>query len=205
MILAILPILAALALPFQAMAGTPLAGKVIALDAGHGGEDVGAVNENPAHSLFEKDMDISVARLLKEKLEKDGARVAMIRAGDETVSLNDRVARADASGADVLLSIHHNSADPSVNGTEAYFTQEDDRPLAEAMNRHLGADLGIQNRGAKHMADFALTRRPKMPSTITEASFVTNDAEARAFRFGPRAEEEATCLYKGLIEYFSVA
>ena len=197
----LIPLLIALALPTMAMAGA-LTGKVIALDAGHGGSDPGAVNINPEHRLNEKDMDISVVNLLKEKLERRGAKVVLTRTGDETVGLHERVARANASGAQILVSVHHNSARPDVNGTETYFTQPDDQPLAAALNGRLVQGLGTNDRGAKHMPDFVLTNRPNMPSTITEGSFVTNDAEAHQWIHGDREEIEAKALYQGLVDYF---
>src|SRR3990170_2397279 len=92
--------------PALANRDSALAGKVIALDAGHGGRDRGAVKETPDVTVNEKEVDLEVATLLKERLEVSGARVALTRTGDETVSLEQRVARADTAKADVLVSIH---------------------------------------------------------------------------------------------------
>lgn len=203
LVFTVISLAVALLLPITALAGAPLDGKKIALDAGHGGADPGAINSNPAHALFEKDMDISVVNLLKEKLEADGARVFLTRTGDETVGLHERVARANSTGADVLISVHHNSANPAVNGTESYFSQADDQKVAVSMQRRLVERFGTKDRGAKHMPDFVLTNRPNMPSVITEASFVTNDEEAKAFRFGDRVQQETGALHQGLIDYFS--
>lgn len=181
----------------------PLAGKTIALDAGHGGYDVGAVNNNPHHRLFEKDMDISVVNLLKEKLEAEGAKVVLTRSGDEYVGLRERVARANASGADILISVHHNSARPGINGTETYFTDANDQRLAAPLQQALVAGLQTADRGIKHSPGFVLTKYPAMPSVITEASFVTQDAEAHAFRHLDRVQQEAEALHQGILAYYS--
>jgi N-acetylmuramoyl-L-alanine amidase len=203
-ITAVLVLLAATLLPIQAaFAAGPLEGKTIALDAGHGGTDPGAVNEHPDFGVYEKDMTRAAAESLKKRLEKDGAQVAMVRKGDETLSLQERVVRANASGADVLISIHHNSAGPAVNGTESFYSQADDKQVAEAMQRRLVKRLGLTDRGVKHSSDFVLTNRPNMPSTITEASFLTNDEEAHGVKYGDRIERHTKALHEGLIDYFS--
>lgn len=199
----IIPLVIALMLPTPAMAGGKLKGKTIALDAGHGGADPGAVNSNPANRINESDMTISVVDLLKKKLEADGAKVEMTRTGNDTVGLHERVAAANATGAQILISVHHNSAGPDVNGTETYFTQADDQQLAAALHPRLVQTFGLKDRGIKQMPDFVLTNRPNMPSVITEASFVTNDVEANAWINGDREEQEATALYSGIVDYFA--
>jgi len=199
----LIPLLFALALPMSARAGGKLEGKVIGLDAGHGGHDVGAVNASPANTLNESDMDISVVNLLQQKLEADGARVALTRTGNNFVGLHERVAAANAAGAHILLSVHHNSAGPDVNGTESYYTQADDHPLANAMQARLTRTFGLRDRGVKYVPDFVLTNRPNMPSIITEGSFVTNDSEAGSWLRSNRAEQEATALHDGIIDYFA--
>ena len=196
-------LLPALAAPMTASAAAPLEGKVVALDAGHGGTDPGAVNSNPENPIYEKDQARAVVDILKGKLEQDGAKVIDIRPADETTGLQERAARANAAGADISISVHHNSADPSVNGTETYFADADGQKLAAALNGRLCAGLGTQDRGVKQEVGFVLTRVPTMPSVITEASFVTNDEEAKKFTQGDRAAVEADCLYQGIQDYFS--
>ncbi len=196
-------LLPALAAPMVASAATPLEGKVVALDAGHGGTDPGAVNSNPENPIYEKDQDRTVVDILKGKLEQDGAKVVDIRPADETAGLQERAARANAAGADISISVHHNGADPSVNGTETYYADADGQKLAAALNGRLVAGLGTEDRGVKQEAGFALTRVPTMPSVITESSFVTNDEEAKKWTQGDRAAVEADCLYQGIQDYFS--
>jgi N-acetylmuramoyl-L-alanine amidase len=178
-----------------------LDGKVIALDAGHGGADPGAVNAT--HQIYEKDMDRAVTDTLKAKLEKDGAKVVDIRPGDETTSLYERAARTNASGADISICIHHNSAGAAANGSETLFAGAEGQKLASALNSKLYSGLGVPDRGIKQEAGFVMTRMPTMPSVITEASFVSNDAEAAAFKSGGRAEREAESLRQGINKYFS--
>ena len=76
---------------------------VIAIDAGHGGRDPGAVGSN----VVEKDITLLIARELERTLrDTEGYQAVMIRSNDESVSLNQRYQNARKSGADALISIH---------------------------------------------------------------------------------------------------
>jgi len=115
-------LLAALLLPAAPARGaeTRLEGLVVAVDPGHGGEKDGALS---AQGVKEKDLTLAIARRLQARLRRAGARVVLTRAGDESVTLAQRAARANAEQADVFVSIHLNSA-PSgsdAHGVETYF------------------------------------------------------------------------------------
>lgn len=199
----LISILIALLSPVSAMAGGKLEGRVVALDAGHGGSDVGALNPNPANRLNESDMNISVVNLLKQKLETDGAQVILTRTDNNFIGLHERVAVANAANAQILISVHQNSANPDVNGTESYYTQPDDLPLANSMQARMLQNFKLRDRGVKYISNFVLTNRPNMPSTITEGAFVTNDSEADSWLHSDRAEQQATALYQGTVDYFA--
>ncbi|MFM7706390.1 MAG: N-acetylmuramoyl-L-alanine amidase, partial [Rubrivivax sp.] len=77
---------------------------VIAVDAGHGGEDPGAIGPT---GLREKDVTLAVARLLKERLDaQPGVRAVLTREGDYFVPLHERVRKARRVQADLLVSVH---------------------------------------------------------------------------------------------------
>ena len=86
---------------------TSLAGaahKVIAIDAGHGGEDPGAIGRRGTH---EKDVVLSIARKLAALIETEpGMRPVMIRNGDYYIGLRQRIDKARKQGADMFISIH---------------------------------------------------------------------------------------------------
>jgi N-acetylmuramoyl-L-alanine amidase len=90
----------------------------IALDPGHGGADPGAVGPR---GLREKDVALDNAHRAAPVLAREGLEVLLTRDDDRTVSLEERTARANAFAADLLLSIHCNSADnPRRRGVETY-------------------------------------------------------------------------------------
>ncbi|MDD5613837.1 MAG: N-acetylmuramoyl-L-alanine amidase [Candidatus Omnitrophica bacterium] len=119
--------------------------KTIVIDPGHGGKDPGAVGPSGAK---EKDIVLSIARLLKNKLERSGYKVVMTRDDDSFVSLWRRVALANRAGADLFISIHANSARArSASGFEVFYLSEasddDARALAAAENHPLGFEESI--------------------------------------------------------------
>lgn len=95
----------------------------VAIDAGHGGKDPGAVG---AGGTLEKDVTLSVARLLKAELDVvPGLRAVLIRDADVFVPLADRVRRARALNADIFLSIHADAApNRAATGASVYALSE---------------------------------------------------------------------------------
>jgi N-acetylmuramoyl-L-alanine amidase len=112
---------------------------IIAIDAGHGGEDPGAIGKNGTR---EKDVVLAIARLLKQRIDGEpGMRAMLTRDGDYFVPLRDRMRRARAAQADLFVSIHADSIrDRSVDGSSVYIlsqrgaTDEASRWLAEREN-----------------------------------------------------------------------
>jgi N-acetylmuramoyl-L-alanine amidase len=94
------------------------------IDAGHGGEDIGA---RGATGVLEKDITLALARRLKSVLESRlGVRVLLTRDSDQAVSLDDRAALANNSKADLFVSLHANaSARQTVSGAQVYFFAAD--------------------------------------------------------------------------------
>ena len=77
---------------------------IVAIDAGHGGRDPGAVSEN---NVLEKDITLLISKELQRTLrDTEGYQAVMIRKNDDFVSLNDRYQDARKAGADIFVSIH---------------------------------------------------------------------------------------------------
>jgi len=120
----------------------PLAIKKVVIDAGHGGNDPGAVGRT---GTYEKNINLDIAKRLYSILRQEGIQVVMTRAQDRFVSLPSRVSIANNSGADLFLSIHSNANHVrSLYGFEVYYagTNADDykRALWAAQNTPLVFD-----------------------------------------------------------------
>ncbi|MFO0687198.1 MAG: N-acetylmuramoyl-L-alanine amidase [Myxococcota bacterium] len=115
---------------------------VVVLDAGHGGQDEGAIGPT---GLREKSLVLDVTRRLARRLTAAGLRVVLTRRDDRFLSLEERTNVANDARADLFLSIHANaSTSRSPRGIETYFasldsTDEDARRVAERENIALGA------------------------------------------------------------------
>jgi N-acetylmuramoyl-L-alanine amidase len=102
----------------------------VVIDAGHGGDDVGA---RGASGIEEKQLVLAVAKELAARLRAAGLQVVMTRRTDVFVPLEERTARANDARGDLFLSIHANaSADAKVTGTETYFLALDASDAAAA-------------------------------------------------------------------------
>src|SRR5438874_13656678 len=112
---------------------------IIAVDAGHGGVDPGAIGQGGTR---EKDVTLAIARALAERINAEpGMRAMLTRDRDEFLVLRDRIARARAARADMFISVHADSmADRSITGASVYVlsvhgaSSETARWLAEREN-----------------------------------------------------------------------
>jgi N-acetylmuramoyl-L-alanine amidase len=122
-----------------------LRGRVVVVDAGHGGPDTGM--EGPLGGgtrIQEKDVTLALARALRSTLASRGVSVVMTRTRDTLIALADRGRIANQAGGDLFVSIHVNAANPgwrnpaATRGFETYFLSEarteDARRLAEREN-----------------------------------------------------------------------
>ena len=116
---------------------------IIAVDAGHGGVDPGAIGHGGTR---EKDVTLAIARALAERINAEaGMHAVLTRDRDEFLELRDRIARARAARADLFISVHADwIADRGVSGASVYVlsvhgaSSEAARWLAEREN---SADL----------------------------------------------------------------
>jgi N-acetylmuramoyl-L-alanine amidase len=112
---------------------------IIAIDAGHGGEDPGAIGKNGTR---EKDVVLAIARSLAQQINAEpGMKAVLTRDGDYFVPLRDRMRRARAQQADLFVSVHADAVrDRAVDGSSVYIlsqrgaTNEASRWLAEREN-----------------------------------------------------------------------
>jgi N-acetylmuramoyl-L-alanine amidase len=126
--------------------------------------------------LREADANLGVALALRTMLQQAGARVVMTRTTDTAVDLWGRVAMADTSGAELLVSIHNNALPDGVNpftnsGTSVFYNQPRSLPLAAEIQRALVRRLRLPDLGISR-ADLALIRPTWMPAVLCEGMFV---------------------------------
>jgi len=118
---------------------------IVAIDAGHGGKDPGAVSSN---NVLEKDITLLIAKELQRTLrDTEGYQAVLIRSDDSTVSLNDRYQNARKYGADAFVSIHADGFRlASVKGASVFIWSEESsssvaRNLSDKERRRIQAQI----------------------------------------------------------------
>jgi N-acetylmuramoyl-L-alanine amidase len=183
---------------------SPLNGRVIVLDPGHGGTNPGAVGVT---GLYEKVVVLDVALRVADMLQAAGATVVMTRSGDATLDLGPRVSIAHSAGADVFVSIHANAhPNPAIGGTETYYyayksAAAQSQKLASQIQSELAGGLGLRNIGIKH-GNFHVIRETNMPAALVELAFLSNTYEESLMRTDPFRQTSAEAIFRGLENYF---
>lgn len=195
----------------------PLSGKVIAIDAGHGGPDGGAVSRE---GLIEKDINLSVSLYLRDYLQQAGAIVVLTREGDydlaqegtkgyskrKTEDLKQRVRTIEEENADMFISIHMNSVPSSRwSGAQTFFypNHEGNKALADLIQEELRKTLENTDRVAKTANTIFLLKALKMPAALVEVGFLSNPQESALLGDDVYQRKVATSIYRGILSFMA--
>jgi N-acetylmuramoyl-L-alanine amidase len=178
-----------------------LKGKVIVLDAGHGGTEVGAQRDG----IDEKDLTLQLTLALKACLEAKGANVILTRAGDSFVSLEERVNISNQTKPDIFVSVHINSmpqVESPMTGVEVYYRTPQSKVLAIVMQNALVSELQAIDRGIG-VRDLYVVHHTIAPSVLCEVGFLSNSAE-RALLVTPAYQQKIVdALSAGITTYLT--
>ena len=189
-----------------------LIGKIIYLDAGHGGPDPGTIYKN----IYEKDINLSIVKKLQTILEEEGAIVYLTRYGDYDLSknytgsrkksdLNNRAKIINASGADLYISIHLNSiASSTWSGAQVFYddVNEKNYDLAMLMQKQLKSDLKT-NREVKEITNILMNRKITVPGILIEAGFLSNPNDRYRLQQADYQYKIVGSIKRGIIKYFN--
>ncbi|KLH97194.1 SH3 domain-containing protein [Brevibacillus formosus] len=179
-----------------------LAGKVIVVDAGHGGTDGGSTGSS--FSTLEKTVNLQVSLLLRNKLEAAGAKVVMTRADDRKLTLQQRVDIAIQNQADIFVSVHHNThPNSATNGSIIfYYSQGNSSKLASLVQTELVKATNYKDMNYRYGNYFVLRENP-VPSILAEISFLSNYNDEIRARSEKQQDLAAEGLFKGIVQYFN--
>ncbi|MDJ0681882.1 MAG: SH3 domain-containing protein [Xenococcus sp. (in: cyanobacteria)] len=166
----------------------------IAIMPGHGGRDSGAINN--ALNLREKDYNWKEAVEIQTRLEAEGNyRVIICREENELASLSTLQQRANDSGADICLCLHHNACNKKARGWWLFYVKQDSQgeKFVKVMDKHF-RQLPLKARGYEYAGKpFAhdwykrvwnCIRYCQMPTILFESCFIDNNDDARWLRDG---------------------
>lgn len=212
-------------------AGRAVQKYVVVLDPGHGGYDGGADNQNGKNSESESKLTLKIANYVKQELEKSSQFVVyMTRDNDTYVGLSERVSYAASKNADVLVSLHLNSADSkTANGAEILVPRtgrynskvaENAGQLAQDILKKL-VSLGLYNRGMVYRDSASGTKYPDgstadyyaivrqglqagIPSIIVEHAFISSTVDAKYLDSEADLQKLGRADAEGIAQYFGV-
>lgn len=189
----------------------------VIIDAGHGGEDGGAVGVNGA---MEKDINLAIALNLRNYLQQNNFEVVMIRDGDYAVGdqslstiserkrsdTKNRLQTVNETGDCILISIHENHfTESKYYGAQVFYSgnNEDSALLAEAIRSNIVTSLQPENKRENKQAEknIYLLYNCNVPAVLVECGFLSNPEEAEKLCQESYQKEMAAAIYNGLIDY----
>lgn len=182
--------------------------KIIVVDAGHGGNDVGAYTKDM--SCFEKDINLSIQNHLKEMLDEEDIKVYYTRMKDEKVYLNPRLDLANAVDADMFISIHCNSSDyASPKGSEVLYSTKIKKgaaigsdKLAAILLDELVQTVGLDKRGIVNGDDIYIIGNSQVPVALIEVGFISNKEDLNFLKEEENHKKIAEGIYKGILRAY---
>lgn len=182
-----------------------LNGKIIYLDAGHGGIDGGSKYKD----INEDDINLSIVMTLKEEMEKEGAKVYLTRNGDYDLAsttyyrkksdLGNRATMINNSDCDLYLSIHLNSSLNSTwNGAQVFYddVNSKNKYLAEALQKELG------NKKTVLAHNYYMYSRIKKPGVLLELGFISNYNDRNNLQNKEYQIKISANIIKGIVKFF---
>ena len=177
-------------------------GLTIAVDAGHGGENHGAIG---ATGVLEKDITISIVRSIESLLISKGARVMLTRTENDVPAMSERIDRILRSKACLLVCIHCNSAgdasDPlALRGVSTYYRPVGFKLLADIIYDKM-LSLGLKQFGEVGSFNFTLNALTQLPNVLVETAFLSNPEDELLLLDDGFRKKLAEQVVKGLEEY----
>jgi len=152
----------------------------IALDAGHGGMDLGSIYQG----RNEKDDNLALTKKVGEKLKQAGHEVYYTRTEDVYDSPVEKARMVNDSKADLLVSFHRNVATTpnTYTGVEGFIHSAGGikARVAEAILANL-SETGLLNLGVNTMANDAMLKRTQMPAILLEIGFINTQGDNELF------------------------
>lgn len=196
----------------------------IAIDAGHGGGDPGAIarvggdirsggetraiagggviSRPGGYEILEKDLNLRLgAEIFGQALEA-GLDAYMLRGGDYDMALGRRTELANGFGVDLFLSVHHNgAASAGASGTETFHFPGSGtgQVVARAVQEAMVSRLGLPDRGVKTSDRFHVLRATRMAAVLIEPLFLTGDRDQELLEDRGYFKELARAVIGGII------
>jgi len=195
--------------------------RTVILDAGHGGEDPGAVSDYSG--LKEKDINLNIVMLVKNLLEKDNYKVILTRDSDQLVysadaknilqkrreDLTQRKKTMDEAGADIVVSIHLNKfPQTQYHGAQVFFPPDspDSQKLATELQNALRLNVDNENQRVALVKkdQIMILKNLKTTTVVMECGFISNSDEEKKLATEEYQKKLAQAVKIGVDNYYKV-
>ncbi|CEI81691.1 germination-specific N-acetylmuramoyl-L-alanine amidase [Oceanobacillus oncorhynchi subsp. incaldanensis] len=193
----------------------PLNGKVIVIDPGHGGPDGGAVGSD---GTVEKDIALSVAKIVQSYLMQHGAIVHLTREEDvdlaaegtsglanrKSEDIRNRLAFIQEKEAEFFISIHLNALpDSQWHGAQTFYYPrfEEGEHLATMIQEEIIRNLENTDRQPLAIDQMYLLKHAEVPGALVEIGFLSNEVERELLKDDTYQRQMAASIYEGILRY----
>ncbi len=171
------------------------------IDAGHGGDDPGGIGPM---GLPESFVNLSIALKLRKILEAKGIKVEIDRTSNTNVSLQQRAAEANRSGANLFVGLYCNSVVvPYLYGTTTYYFHKNSRRLASYLEHYISLHLNLKYDGVVH-DDLYVLRFTDMPAVIIEYAYISNPYEEHLLASSTFRQLIANGIANAVLRYYNL-
>ena len=195
----------------------PVTGKVVILDAGHGGEDEGAQSQN---GTTEADTNLKIALKVQHLLEQAGCTVILTRSDENAIydesaktlkekkvsDIKNRGKIGNESSADIFVSIHLNKIPQrQYYGWQTFYKDgnEQGKKLATCIQNNLNESIQKENNRVPLKIDNVyIIKNVQIPTAIVECGFLSNEQEEKELLTDAYQTRLAWGIYTGIINYF---
>ena len=190
---------------------------VIVIDAGHGGEDGGAV----ANNVVEKNINLSISNKLRDIFISSGFNVKMTRSSDKMINdsgdtlrerkvsdMKNRLKLFNESENNIVISIHQNKfTQEEYKGSQVFYStnNKESEKLALSIKTSIKTLIQPDNEREIKPADrnIYILYNSKTPSVIVECGFISNIEEARLLKDSAYQNKIAFAIYSGFLDYYN--
>ncbi|HQA45840.1 MAG TPA: family 10 glycosylhydrolase [Phycisphaerae bacterium] len=190
---------------FAAPPASPLKGLLFALEAGHGGRtNNGAVGHM---GTKEKVINAMAVEELRKALEARGAQTVLVRPGDSSPSLQERVDQANAAGAHFFIAMHANAAGNArgyltISGTSTYYLDKHCYLAADLVYRRL-LGLGWKEFGVVGNFSYYPLQNTRVPAILVEQAFMSNPSDEARMLDPAYQQRQAEAIVEGLEQFIA--
>jgi N-acetylmuramoyl-L-alanine amidase len=150
---------------------------LVAIDAGHGGSNLGA--SGATSHIIEKEYTLKIAKQVEKYLKAQKVKTFMTRTKDTDLTMVDRTLMLRQMDPDILISIHLNSArSDTVQGVSTYYRYIGFRSLSQAILKRM-KELKLKEWGNVGSFNFSLSGPTEYPNCLVEVGFLSNKADEK--------------------------